>query len=54
MDKLTKAERLEMRITAPLKRAIERAAIEERRSVASLVEVVMADWLASRRNDLNA
>lgn len=42
---MPKAAALSVRVSAPIKRAAELAAQDDHRSVASLVEKVMADWL---------
>jgi hypothetical protein len=37
------------RVEPAIKEAIEKAAKQERRSLASLVEVILADWLKARK-----
>lgn len=41
----TKTDALSLRVTATVKKAAERAASDDHRSMASLVEKVMTEWL---------
>ena len=44
----TKKAALSIRIPEALKLAIDKAAAKDRRSTASLVEIILAEWLAGR------
>jgi hypothetical protein len=39
------------RVEPPLKKALERAAREETRSLSGLVEKILADWIKARREE---
>ena len=42
---------MHMRVTRELKRAMEKAAKEEQRSVANLVEMILLNWLKEKRDE---
>ena len=48
MDKFTKAERLEMRITARLKADIQKLAAADNRSLTNYIETLLSDHVVKR------
>jgi hypothetical protein len=45
---MAKSEAIQVRVEPRLKRALEKAAADDRRSVASLVEIITSEWLSAR------
>jgi hypothetical protein len=45
---MDKDQQLGVRVPSPIKEALKRAAVEDARSVSSLVEKILGDWLRER------